>query len=88
MTPCLKPIVLAISLFPVAGCATNTTGTDAAKIAGAIGHINPSKRDTCETQRQVAAQSSRIDTIKTGKEIVYKSAPCADASKNTEPKTS
>jgi len=42
------------------------------KVADAIGHIKPSRQDTCETQQQAAAQSSRIDTIKTGKEVVYK----------------
>lgn len=59
----------------MAGCETPTNGlTEAAKTAAAIGHINPSKNDTCETQRQAAAQSSRIDTIKTGKEVVYVAA--------------
>lgn len=62
----------------MAGCETPTNGlTEAAKTAAAIGHINPSKQDTCETQRQAAAQSSRIDTIKTGKEVVYVAA-CTD----------
>lgn len=64
----------ALSLLAAAGCASPIIATDAAKVANAIGHIEPSKRDTCETQKQVAAQSSRIDTIKTGKEVVYKAA--------------
>lgn len=74
MKPFLKPLALAISLLPVAGCATQTTVIDAAKIANTIGHIEPSRKDTCETQKQVAEQSSRIETIKTGKEVVYKAA--------------
>lgn len=75
MKPFLKRAALALSLLPVAGCSTLTTAqTDAAKVADAIGHIEPSKRDTCQTQQQIAAQSSRIDTIKEGKEVVYKAA--------------
>jgi hypothetical protein len=60
----------------MAGCAQNTTATDAAKVASSIGHIEPSHKDTCDTQRQVAAQSSRIDTIITGTETVYKAPQC------------
>lgn len=59
-------------------CATPITETEAAKTASAIGHVRPSKADTCETQKQVAEQSSRIDTIITGKEAVYK-ADCKSA---------
>lgn len=53
-------------------CATRITETEAAKTASAIGHVRPSKADTCDTQEQIAAQSSRIDTTITGKETVYK----------------
>lgn len=68
-----KPTLLAASLPLVAGCATPTiVPTDAAKVASAIGHVAPSKSDTCETQKALAAQSSRIDTIIQGKEVVYK----------------
>ncbi len=52
----------------------------AAAIASAVGHVRPSKADTCETQVQVAAQSSRIATLQTGKETVYKpDAKCSGA---------
>lgn len=81
MKPCLKPLALALSLLPVAACSTPMSGTDAVKVADAIGHITPSKNDTCETRKQAAAQSSRIDTIKTGKEVVYK----ADCEKKPKP---
>jgi hypothetical protein len=50
--------------------------TSAAATAESIGHVEPSKGDTCETQRKLAAQSSRIDTIIKGKEVVYKPAQC------------
>jgi hypothetical protein len=64
----------------LAGCSTLTTATDAKKVAEAIGHVKPSERDTCETQKNLAAQSSRIDTIINGKETVYK-AKCGSKSK-------
>jgi hypothetical protein len=57
--------------------------SDAGKVAAEIGHIRPSPRDTCQTQKQIAEQSSKIDTIIKGKETVYKSPPCPE-----EPKTS
>lgn len=65
-------ILLLPSLPLVAACSTNTTATDAVKVAQTIGHVRVSKADTCETQKQAAAQSSKIDTIITGKETVYK----------------
>jgi ABC-type Fe3+-hydroxamate transport system substrate-binding protein len=78
MNPFRKLVAPAASLLilTLAACATPTTGTDASKVASAIGHVKPSKQDTCETQKQVAAQSSRIDTIVKNKEVVYK-ADCA-----------
>lgn len=60
------------SLLLVAACSSQPTATDAKKLATAIGHIRPSQLDTCDTQKQIAAQSSKIDTIKKGKETVYK----------------
>jgi hypothetical protein len=59
--------------------------TEARKIAEAIGHVRPSRRDTCDTQEQIAAQSSRIDTIVTGKETVYK-PDCAPRVATNAPK--
>lgn len=78
MKPFRMQLALAASLLTLslAACSTSTTGTDAKKIAEAIGHIEPSKKDTCDTQKQIAEQSSKIDTITKGKEVVYK-ADCA-----------
>ena len=71
------PLLLGLSILPLAGCSTpDTAPTSAAAIAQSIGHIRPSRRDTCETQQQVAAQSSKLDTITSGKETVYK-ADCS-----------
>lgn len=66
----LPPLSLLILLLPA--CGTRITETEAAKTASAIGHVRPSKADTCDTQEQIAAQSSRIDTTISGKETVYK----------------
>lgn len=75
MRQSVKLVMLAASLLTpsLAGCGTPTIAqTDAVKVAEGIGHVAPSKADTCETQKALAAQSSRIDTIVQGKEIVYK----------------
>lgn len=66
-------------ILPLAGCSILTTektepALSAAAVATAIGHIRPSARDTCETQVQVAEQSTKIATLQTGKETVYKPA--------------
>jgi hypothetical protein len=74
--------MLVLSLPLVAGCTGYPTGTDSKKVADAIGTIKPSRKDTCETLKQVAEQTSKIETIKQGKEIVYKAPPC------DQPKTS
>ena len=72
--------MLATSLsLALAACETPTTVTEAAKVASVIGHVSPSKADTCETQRALAAQSSRIETIRSGKETVYQAdKACAE----------
>jgi hypothetical protein len=84
-------LAASLSTLPLAACSTLTTGlsdvTEAAKVAEQIGHVAPSPKDTCETQRNLAAQSSRIDTIIKGKETVYKPLPCKKDDK-PEPKTS
>lgn len=71
-----KPLPLALSLLTLLlpACASPTIGlTSAADTAKSIGHVRPSKADTCDTQEQIAAQSSRIDTLIEGTEKVYKS---------------
>lgn len=54
-------------------CATPTPPADVAvQSFRAIGY---SVRDTCTTQREIAAHNSVYDTLKTGKAVVYQ-APC------------
>jgi hypothetical protein len=76
MLTLIARIALAASLPLVAGCETYPTGTDSKKVAEAIGTIKPSRADSCGTLKQVAEQSSRIESIKQGKEVVYKAPPC------------
>ena len=75
----LMPLVASLAMTILPACSTPIIGqTSAADTAKSIGHVKPSKADTCETQKQVAEQSSRIDTIISGKEQVYK-ADCKPA---------
>ena len=69
-------IMLVLSLPLVAGCETYPSGTNSKKVADAIGTITPSRKDTCETLKQVAVQTSKIETIRQGKEVVYKTPDC------------
>jgi len=76
-----KLLPLATSLPLVTGCGSFPTATDAPKVAAAIGTIKPSRNDTCGTLRQIAAQTSRIETITQGKEVVIKAPACDEAKK-------
>ncbi len=77
--PCARRPALLLSnllILSLPGCAylTNETKIPAnvAEVAKEIGHIRTSRRDTCETRQQVASQSSKIDTLITGKVVAYK----------------
>ena len=84
----LALLAASLSTLLLGACSTLTTVTSAASTAESIGHVEPSKADTCETQRKLAAQSSRIDTIINGKEVVYKPSPCKAPASEPEQKTS
>jgi hypothetical protein len=77
----MKRRILLIFAAMLGGCGGYPQGTDSKKVADAIGTIKPSRKDTCETLKQVAVQTSKIETIRQGKEVVYKAPDC-------EPKTS
>ena len=69
----LKLPLLALALG-LAGCETPMFVTT----KGALDSFRPltmSRKDTCGTQREIAEHNSRYDTLKTGKETVYR-APC------------
>lgn len=69
-----KLIALLASLvtLQLAACSTLTSGMTKASAIDAFKPIRISKRDTCETKKQVAEHNSRYDTIRNGKETVYK----------------
>lgn len=58
----------------LAGCSTPTLPPTDVSLS-AFKSIGYSTRDTCDTQRQIAAHNSVYDTLKTGKDTVYQ-APC------------
>ena len=68
----LPLLLLSLSILLLQGCALNTEMTSAKAVAEGIGHVHASRSDTCRTQEQIAEQSSKIDTIITGRETVYK----------------
>jgi hypothetical protein len=88
----LGVLAASLSILSLAGCSTPIIATSGSAVAESIGHVTASKKDTCATQKALASQSSRIDTIITGTETVYKPAPCQEqpvpASNKPEPKTS
>ena len=78
-------LLIVLALVP-AGCSTPESVTT----KGALDSFRPltmSRRDTCETQREIAEHNSRYDTLKTGKEKVYR-APCEIEKRPQEKATS
>lgn len=58
------------------GCAgKETPGPETNKLLAELPRVTSSPRDTCQTQREIAAQNSYVDTIRDGTEKVYK-PPC------------
>lgn len=70
------PLIAAAALMLVA-CETPINGVTSKGALDAFKPIASSPKDTCDTQVQIAEHNSRYDTLKTGKETVYK-APCAE----------
>lgn len=67
--------LLLVAVIPVlAGCSTPTSGLTKAGALLAFKPIAAHRKDTCETQRQVAQHNSRYDTIRRSKVVVYKAA--------------
>lgn len=72
--PTLSALALSLAL---AACATPiNVATDSS--LQSFKTIQASPKDTCETQRQVAAHNSVYDSLKGGKQVVYV-APCESA---------
>lgn len=81
----LHLLLPSLSILLLPACASPIATTSAKAVAEQIGHVRASRSDTCGTQEQIAEQSSKLDTIITGKETVYK-ADCPKPSPS--PKTS
>ncbi len=73
----MKRIIIPLIAVLTAGCTGYPQATNSKKIADAIGTITPSRNDTCRTLKQIAEQTSKIETIRQGKEVVYKAPDCA-----------
>ena len=70
-----------VATLLLAGCQTPTAGLSRAGALAAFQPIRASAQDTCETLKQVAEHNSAYDTLKTGREVVYK-ATCAEGAKS------
>jgi hypothetical protein len=69
----LKPFAALLSVAILTACATPTPPVDTSILSfKAIGY---SLRDTCQTQREIAAHNSVYDTLRSGRQKVY-TAPC------------
>jgi hypothetical protein len=62
-----------LSVAALAACATPTPPVDTSLTS--FRPIGYSLRDTCQTQREIAAHNSVYDTLKSGRSTVY-TAPC------------
>ena len=74
MRPQKASVLLLLLVLPA--CADNATplpGTT--KLLDELPRVANSTAAPCRLQREIAAQNSYLDTIKTGKDTVYK-APC------------
>lgn len=71
------------------GCGTPTPFLTSGGALAAFKNIPNSARAPCEMQKAVAEHNSRLDTLRGGKEVVYK-APCQvdKPPPEPEPKTS
>lgn len=89
---CKKRLIVplaSLATLTLAGCETLTpfgksepVPANAAAIAGSIGNMETEAADTCRTKQNAAKINSKIDTLKSGKETVYK-ADCALQPKKT-----
>lgn len=90
--PSVKPTVLVLALAPMLGaCETLTPSLTNGGALAAFKNIPNSPKAPCEMQKAVAEHNSRLDTLRNGKEVVYK-APCQidkpSPASEPEPKTS
>lgn len=75
MSKKLKPLALAAVILALAGCSTPTSAPTTKGALDAFKTLSMSKKDTCQTQKEIAEHNSKYDTLKTGKDVTYK-PPC------------
>ena len=75
---------LALATLALAACSTSTSAPTTKGALDAFKPLSMSRKDTCQTQTEIADHNSRYDTLKTGKDVVYK-PPCV-REKPKEPK--
>jgi hypothetical protein len=69
-------LLLSLALAGCLGAGSSTLHIDP-KLVEAIPRVNNSHSSPCWQQQEIAAQTSWIESAKTGKEVVYV-APCKD----------
>lgn len=84
MSKKLIPLALVAAIHALAACSTPISGPTTKGTLDAFKTLSMSRKDTCQTQQEIADHNSRYDTLKTGKDTVYK-APCVlEKPKNAE----
>lgn len=72
------PTLPALALSLVLGACATPISVSTDSSLQSFKPIQASPKDTCETQKQVAAHNSAYDTLKQGKQVVY-TASCSVA---------
>ena len=80
-----KAAALLISLA-LAGCAGKSIPAIGTSVLDDLPEVENSRQSPCWQQKQIAAQRSYIDTVKSGKQQVYK-ADCKDSSRAPDKST-
>lgn len=75
MCNALKRPLAALLILPLAGCSIPIQGPTTKGALESFRPLTLSRRDTCQTQREISEHNSRYQTLLDGKPTVYK-APC------------
>ena len=66
---------LAFATLALGACSTPTSGLVSKSVIDGLKPITMSRKDTCQTQIEIAEHNTRLEAIKSGKDVTYK-APC------------
>lgn len=75
-------------MLPLAGCSSVPTDGTSDQRINSLPYINYSRQDTCETQKQVEAYHSALDTMKKGRTVIYTPECVREKPKAVEPASS